>query len=383
MTSKELNQIDEILSGTSRYKFLDPTRKAFLALPLAPFKLWMTYWTFESDEQEAYPSNETIEKVAGMTENTIRTARAYLLKTGWLVKLTGSAADKYPRPSRGSRSIAIYRVNDPTNNPSNFEGFQGEENNPSNVWVPKFAPNVCSCCCSCPCSCIELGVDIALKLKGGEDSLPSLRSDDKPEEQEQRQRQKQQQKPVCVSSAAKWLAKYDAPMPVEFNSWNQETRSKWTVDHDRKNLKVSVPVEVKPEPKPKVLPVESKAEVPALPPVVKSATPMSPKSGYESHEPVTATVTAPAKAPVLSATPAPPNSALPPKAAKPLTPKELFAEEYFARLSERELEDEPEPQPYSIPDYLCGSCDATFPGNGKGGKALDKHLHEVHGIKPR
>ena len=27
MTSKELNQIDEILSGTSRYKFLDPTRK--------------------------------------------------------------------------------------------------------------------------------------------------------------------------------------------------------------------------------------------------------------------------------------------------------------------------------------------------------------------
>ena len=53
MTSKELNQIDEILSGTSRYKFLDPTRKAFLALPLAPFKLWMTYWTFESDEQEA------------------------------------------------------------------------------------------------------------------------------------------------------------------------------------------------------------------------------------------------------------------------------------------------------------------------------------------
>jgi hypothetical protein len=172
-------------------------------------------------------------------------------------------------------------------------------------------------------------------------------------------------------------------MPVEFNSWNQETRSKWTVDHDRKNLKVSVPVEVKPEPKPKVLPVESKAEVPALPPMVESATPMSPKSGYESHEPVTATVTAPAKAPVLSATPTPPNSALPPKAAKPLTPKELFAEEYFARLSERELEDEPEPQPYSIPDYLCGSCDATFPGNGKGGKALDKHLHEVHGIKPR
>src|ERR1039458_8617453 len=85
--------------------------------------------------------------------------------------------------------------------------------------TPISPPNVCSCCCSCPCSCFEVkvenGIDLNLILKAecDDDSLlPSLRSDESPEEQKQRQPQKQQQrqKPLRVSSAVKWIEKYDA-----------------------------------------------------------------------------------------------------------------------------------------------------------------------------
>lgn len=307
----ELDQIEEILSGSHRYKFLDPKRKAVLALPPSAFKLWMALWMLESDGREAYPSIETLAKITCMTENTIRTAREYLLKTGWLVKLTGSAAERYPHPSRGSHSVAVYRVNDPTNNPSKFD--------PSNVWVPNSAPNVCSCCCTCPCSCLEVRVDTTIKLEPEGDAIlspaSSLRSDEK---QKQNQQQEQKQKPLRSASATKWLQKYDSPMPVDFNTWSQETRSRWVVEHDRRNLKVPSPVEVEAESKPTVLPVAITAQVPTPPDVTESATPTSPESGYESHEPVTDTATAPAKAPALSATPAPPTSASPPKPAAPI-----------------------------------------------------------------
>src|ERR1035438_9108732 len=99
-----------MLSGEGRYKLLDPHRKAVLALPPTALKLWLTYWMFESDEQEAYPSLDTLEKVTGMGRQAIINARNYLLATGWLVKLTGTAADKYTKPTRGSHNTPIYRV---------------------------------------------------------------------------------------------------------------------------------------------------------------------------------------------------------------------------------------------------------------------------------
>jgi hypothetical protein len=308
--NKQLDQIDEMLSGRGRYKLLDPNRKTLLSLPPTALKLWLTYWMFESDEQEAYPSLDRLEQVTHMDRKTILKQREYLLETGWLVKLTGTAAERYSKPTRGANTVAVYRVDDPTKGGK----IPPQEQRVENLHSPKFPPNVCSCCCTCPCSCIGIEAVTTLKLKAktgaaySPSETSSLRSDEE-QKPNQQQNQKQQQQPVRLSSAAKWLAKYDAPKPVEFDSWNQETRSKWTVDHDRKNLKVSVPVEVKPEPKPMVLPVELKQDVPALPPVVESATPMSPKSGLEPHK----AVTAPTKAPVLSATPTPPNSAPPPK----------------------------------------------------------------------
>lgn len=327
MTSKELNQIAEILSGSGRYKLLDCSRKDVYDLPAGAFKLWHVIYRMETN-QEAYPNLDTLTREARMDKKTVIKWRKYLLETGWLVKTGGNAAEHYSKPSQGAHLCPTVRVDDPTKRGGISPLGEGGWNNST----PISPLNACSCCCSCPCSCVEVGIEVGTKLKlkvkpecDDVSSFPtettSLRSAEKQkpnQRQKQKQQQQQQQQPERVSSAAKWLAKYDAPKPVEFNSWNQETRSKWTVDHDRKNLKVSVPVEVKPEPKPMVLPVESKPEVPALPPVVESATPMSPQSGYESHKPVTATVTAPAKAPVRSAMPTPPSSAPPPKPAEPI-----------------------------------------------------------------
>ena len=209
--TNQLNQVEEILSGERRYKFLDPTRKAVLALPNAAFKLWMAYWVHEQDTQEAYPTMDTLVRVTGMTEGTIRTARRYLLEAGWLIRLTGSAAEHYLKPTNGSWNIEVYRVDDPTTSEMTPQNLMGQK-----MTLPKVAPNGCSCCCCYPCTCIgvkveiETGLKLKLKPEGSGDSfLPSLRSDESPEEhpeeqkKQQQQKQQQRQKPMRISSAAK------------------------------------------------------------------------------------------------------------------------------------------------------------------------------------
>jgi hypothetical protein len=114
MSDKLYEQLGSILDGTGRYKLLDPHRKAVLALPANAFKLWMAYWMFESDDREAYPKRETLEKAMGMSKPTLLKARQYLIETGWLVKVDGSAGSRYTKPSTGSWNIGIYRVDDPS-----------------------------------------------------------------------------------------------------------------------------------------------------------------------------------------------------------------------------------------------------------------------------
>src|ERR1035441_1617690 len=123
LTDKVFENVEAILAG-KRMKFLDPNRKAVLALPLSPFKLWHTYWSFENDAQEAYPTMDTLTSTAKMSENTIIKARKYLLKTGWLIKLTGSAALRYAKPTNGAWKIDVYRVNDPTSKAEVDEPYQ-------------------------------------------------------------------------------------------------------------------------------------------------------------------------------------------------------------------------------------------------------------------
>jgi hypothetical protein len=244
-----LNHVEEVLSG-KRYKFLDPTRKAVLMLPPNALKLWLTYWMFESDEREAYPSLDELEKVMDTGRQAILSARQYLLDTGWLVKLLGSAAERYAKPSQGSHNVAVYQVDDPT---------KGVEDGGMKITPLKIIPNVTTVSASASTgtttgttspthACTEAHTRGGLKTS-------SLRSDEKPEEQNQEQKQK----PMRVSSATKWTNNYDAPMPDGFNSWSQLDRSTWVAVHDKRRVQV-LPV---PEQEKDSVPIETKVPVPS------------------------------------------------------------------------------------------------------------------------
>jgi Helix-turn-helix domain len=127
MTDKELNQIEEMLFGTGRYKLLDCSRKSLFDLPGGAFKLWHVIYSMESSNQEAYPSLNTLVRVSRMTLNTVIKWKKYLLETGWLIKLEGSAGDRYSEPTNGSWNVPIIRVDDPTKGKSNEKGTAKNE----------------------------------------------------------------------------------------------------------------------------------------------------------------------------------------------------------------------------------------------------------------
>jgi hypothetical protein len=132
MTDKVLETVEAVLAG-KRMKFLDPNRKALLKLPPPALNVWMAYWMFENDAQEAYPTMATLMDITDTSENTIRKWRDYMVKKGWMIKLTGSAALRYIKPTNGSWNISVYRVNDPT---SKLEGSTAELDG-SNREVPQ------------------------------------------------------------------------------------------------------------------------------------------------------------------------------------------------------------------------------------------------------
>lgn len=223
MTDKTTNQIEEMLDGIGRYKLLDPNRKAVLSLPASAFKLWMTYWMFESDSQEAYPSMETLVKVTSMTEKTIRTAREYLLKTGWLVKLTGSAAERFIKPSNGSWNVAIYRVDDP-------QKFTGENLTGEKMTLPKIPPNVSTAFASAVAfasTSVSTPTSTCTRNEVHKDD-DSLRSSEKQKPKQPQQQKQQQPRPT---SATKWLARYGEEKPADFESWSQVERTRWCIEH--------------------------------------------------------------------------------------------------------------------------------------------------------
>jgi len=235
--TKELEQIAEMIDGKKRYKLFDPARKAVLALPNAAFKLWVTYWTFEQDGK-SYPSMEKLVKLTGMTERTIQTARKYLIKTGWLIKLKGSAAEYYTKASRGSYKIEVYRVDDP----SKLEGYPANIN-PLNLTPQKLPLTVG----------VGFVVDVVVDTVHGPLTMGHGRC--LPSATQTTENQNQNQKPpartappepstlpAIVSATApvvasptrsttKWLAKYDVPRPADFDTWSVKTKAEWVEDH--------------------------------------------------------------------------------------------------------------------------------------------------------
>ena len=276
MTDKVFENLEAILAG-KRMKFLDPNRKAVLALPLAPFKLWHTYWSFESDGQEAYPTMATLVATSKLSKPTIIKAREYLLKTGWLIQLTGTAASRYINASNGSWNISVYRVNDPTTKAE-------EELTVKNLY------------------------QVTVKNAEGQESLPL-------EEMTVKNPTGQKSLPNGASTGTSAFAGTVA------NAGTLAPPAPATERSATLSLRESKPVPSEAKPKKQQ-------------PVIK-----------------------------------PPTTAPPP-----------------ARFDPDEDDDEPPPRSkYALADFECGFCDATFPGNHKGGTELDKHLYEAHkaGRKPQ
>jgi hypothetical protein len=245
----------------------------------------------------------------GCSKPTVIAARRWLVKHGWIRVLEGSAADMYEKPTQGARKVRIMCVDDPTNGVGGKETLPGEGVKKVDVKElgKETLPNVSAVAfASALAVAVASGIEATPTLattcrKSSPSEEPSLREDEK-QKPNQPQEQKQQQQLVRVSSTDKWLAKYDASKPAWFDEAaytveGQLKRSAWIKEHAK-----IPPV----EPTPKAPPV-SEPEIPALPPVVELAPPMSPTPSCEHDEPVKGTV----MASVLSATPTPPDSASP------------------------------------------------------------------------
>jgi hypothetical protein len=82
------------------------------------------------------------------------------------------------------------------------------------VIPPKSIPNVSSSCSSSDSNPLQSSV-----VQSSTDSLSHVTS--------QSEEQKPKQKPFRSESETNWLRKYGKPKPVEFDSWDQVTRSEW------------------------------------------------------------------------------------------------------------------------------------------------------------
>ena len=221
MNDKQITQVEEMLEGR-QYKLLDPRRRTVLALPPNAFKLWMAYWMFESDEQEAYPSLDTLERVMQTGRQAILRAREYLLKTGWLVKLTGTAAERYVKPTRGAHNVAVYRVDDPTKGVKITLPEKGVIDTPQKI-TPKVSSSVSA-------SSYEYGYNSHCKYS---EASPLDGKTEKPKTTPARSTQggTRPRSAQSETSRAKWLATYDSPKPVDFDSWSQPARTSWCEEH--------------------------------------------------------------------------------------------------------------------------------------------------------
>lgn len=210
-----MTRVEEVLAG-KRYKFLDPTRKAVLMLPPNALKLWLAYWMFESDDRKAYPTQDTIDRVTGMSTKTIIKARAYLLAEGWLKKCSGSAADYYTKATRGAHKVGVYRVADPTGGETpprqvdKVEFLHHDIVPGGNVIPPKTPHN----------GVVAFVVDVEVEVESITPSKIPVEMTDQPE--------KQKPKPTD-----KWLEFYTETLPVRFYSFPLDAQAVWLDKHVR------------------------------------------------------------------------------------------------------------------------------------------------------
>lgn len=230
---KSLEQIESILDGTGRYKFLDCSRTDLYDLPAGAFKLWHVIYRMESPEQEAFPSLNTLIRESRMDRKTVIKWKKYLLDTGWLITLEGSAADHYSKPSQGSHRVPVIRVDDPKRG-SGISPI-GEEKGEWNNSAPKTPPNVV----------IASVVVSEVEVRHGPDTKPSSKpvevptlslppSEGKAEtEAKTNATTKAKTPPSTLAAAAKQKERYGESFPAWMNDYKDpsnpnKTKAAWT-----------------------------------------------------------------------------------------------------------------------------------------------------------
>jgi hypothetical protein len=115
MNEKELNLIDEWLSSQRRYKLLDCHRRSWLKhLHGTNLSVWLSVFTSENDDQQAWPSLAHLGRDTGLSRRSVIDAKLWLVEHGWIRVLEGTAADNYNNPTRGASRVQIICVDDPT-----------------------------------------------------------------------------------------------------------------------------------------------------------------------------------------------------------------------------------------------------------------------------
>ena len=140
MNEKELNLMDEALSGKRRVKLFDIDRLEILcALSGNELKVWFLHWCYERAGRESWLSLSTIMAALDLTKPTVIAAHKRLEETGWLVPTGQFAASKHSKPTRGSYQIKVYRVDDPISKESlPAKGGSGKESLPEDQSGKKF-----------------------------------------------------------------------------------------------------------------------------------------------------------------------------------------------------------------------------------------------------
>lgn len=244
LNEKQLTQIESWLDGDARYKLLDCTRTAVLKLKGTLLQVWLACFMYESDDQQSWLSNAKLMELTGLSKHTVIEARRWLVQNGWLKDTGHVAAMKYDDPSQGSYTVKVFSVDDPTKGAEVAPGAKvaprfrkgGADSARAEVAPPsaKFAPN--GSAVAFASTGTTTGTDtltstvrshVSESVPTGKD--PSLR--ETKNQQQQQQNQNQNQRPSRSSYATAWLAKYDAPKPVDFNSWTVSARAVWVENH--------------------------------------------------------------------------------------------------------------------------------------------------------
>src|ERR1039458_3446737 len=243
MNEKQLAQIDAWLEGQHRYKLLDCEQTALLQLKGSRLQVWLCVYLYENDDQQSWLSNGSIQRLTGLTENTVRAALQWLQANGWLKNTGHVAAIKYLNPTQGAYHVPIIRVDNPLKNCTPAKTEVDSSKPPQKLHPQKLRV---------PPSKIEDKVSVSGSGSGSSSASkaskpsptsgwnesesrlsPSPPSTDVgvPPVEMLKAKDTTKTKPRTLASVSRWLSKYDQDKPEDFNEWSISAQAIWVESH--------------------------------------------------------------------------------------------------------------------------------------------------------